>query len=874
MKLAVRRPRDVGTAVLGNGLTAVVQRLPYSPVVAVTIAYRAGSLWETDLTRGYSHLCEHLMFRGSKNYGPGEYWRVVQRNGGLANAYTSRDITVYYSVLPAAGLGDVLDLEADRMFRCTMDEAHVASETSIILEEELLTHRDDPQGSLDSLMYATAFPRHPYGRPITGTAEDISSFSAERLGEFYRNYYQPGNAVISVVGDILPERVLSDIEGVFQGRGTGSVIRPEVPEEPPQEGQRRVTLEHPSQLPGVSIGFRVPGGGHRDSAALSLIAMYLASGRSSRLEEVLVRTSAALEASASSNTNLMPGLFVVRAVLPENGSTDEVEGMIFRELEMIADGSVDRAKAAGLTRRRIAWSLISDADPPGRSRRFSTGHAKYGDPFFYWGSVESLLSVTPEDIRRAAASHLAPENSTVAVLRPAGRGARQLRGGGSPVEENAPDMRPPELQSPWEVEVPDRLLVPPVRSAGDGIREEFLDNGLRLVLRRDTSFPTFSLGFSFPMGSSMEPPELTGLSQMTAETMLYGTPGQSSIEFNARLEDLGTSIELSSAGEFSGGIITALSRDCDSVVEVISDLLRFPAFREEDLMTVRSDAVSSLVEWLSTPLGAAMDSFAGQSTVPRELSSIPTRDTLEAISRDDLVTFHEACCRPVGGVMVAVGNFDDEKIIRSFEKGFSGWTSPECPLPEMLSAGNSEESGEERIRLEGREQIALIMGTTAPPRLHRDSEAIAILNRILGDGIGSRLGRSIREAGLSYHVGSIYLPFQSRGRIASLVLTSPSAFERAMEGLRCEMGRISQEEVGENELRLEKASYMGQQELAMMHYGSIARTLLTSASLGLPLDHDRRMLEKVSGLTTKDLLEAARTWLGSGIEWVSIAGGI
>jgi len=874
VRLAVKRPEDVVKTVLCNGLTAVVQRLPYAPVAAVTIAYRTGSLWETDLTRGYSHLCEHLMFRGSEGYGPGEYWRVVQRNGGHANAYTSRDITVYYSILPAAGLVDVLDLEADRMFRCTMDDDHVASETAIIMEEELLTHRDDPQGSLEALMYATAFRRHPYGRPIIGTAEDIRNFSADRLRDFYRNFYRPGNAVISVVGDIHTEPVLSDIKSIFSDQGSGSVLRPEPTEEPPQRAQRRVSLEHPSQLPGLSIGFRVPGGGHRDSAALSLISIYLASGRSSRLEEVLVRTSAALEASASSNTNLMPGLFAIRAVLPENGSTDEVEEIIFRELESIADGSVDGTTAARLTRKRIAWSLISDADPPGRSRRFSTGYARYDDPFFYWGSVESLLSVTPGDIRRVAGSYLTSNNSTVAVLRPAGKGNRELRGSSSRLDDAAPDMRPPDIQSPWDVEVPDRLLVPPSRSAGDGIREEYLENGLRLVLRTDSSFPTFSLGFSFPMGSSMEPPELTGLAQMTAETMLHGTPGQSSIEFHARLEDLGASIELSSAGEFSGGVITSLSRDFDSVVSVISDLLRYPAFRKEDLMMVRSDAVSSLEEWLGTPLGAAMDSFAKLSTVPRELSSIPTRATLEAISRDDLVSFHEACCRPGGSVIVAVGNFDGEKMLRSLEKGFSNWTQPGYSLPEPLPVRNSRKSSEERIRLEGREQVALIMATPAPPMLHSDSEAIAILNRILGDGIGSRLGRNIREAGLSYHVSSIYLPFRSRGRIASLVLTSPSAFERSMEGLRHELGKISEEEVGESELRLEKASYMGQQELAMMNYGYIARTLLTSASLGLPLDHDRRMLEKVSALTAKDLLEAARRWLGSGIEWVSIAGGI
>ncbi|MBN2586647.1 MAG: insulinase family protein [Candidatus Fermentibacteraceae bacterium] len=859
---------------LDNGLTVILQALSYSPVAAVNIAYRAGSLWETDGTRGYSHLCEHMMFKGSREYAPGEYWRVVQRNGGVANAYTSRDITLYYSVLPRAGLQDILRLEADRMFHCDMRNDHVASETAVILEEELLTRRDDPEGSLDSLLYSTAFTEHPYGKPITGTADDIRSFNPKRLREFYRNFYSPGNAVISVVGDIGTGEVLQAVGNLFGGGNRDPVERPEVNPEPDQTHQMRAEIEHPSQLPGMAIGFRVPEGDHPDSAPLSLISLYLSSGRSSRFEKLLVKPSLVLDVSTSTNTHIMPGLFVVRTVLPENGSTLQVEELIFDELERLADIGIDDEALQILKRRRTAWSMISDADPPGRSRRFSTGFSKFGDTYYYWNSIRSLLSVTPEDIMRAAARYLAGDNSTVAVMRSAARGILTRPTLAGKAAEPEPDITPPALQPPWEMDIPDALLQPPESSVADGVREITLKNGLRLILRRDVSFPIVSVGFSCRMGSSMEPQELTGLAQITAETMLYGTPDLDSIEFNARLENLGASMDFSSTSEYSGGVITTLSRDFDKVLSVISDMLRNPAFRLKDLDSVRSDAISSLEEWIATPLGAAMNSFSRQSTDPPEMSSVPTRETLEAIGRNHLLEFHRGFCRPDGTLIVVVGNFSEEEIEVSVRRHFSGWDNPETsrtPAPAVMNSRLSSETG---IQLPGREQIALVIGSPAPPRLHEDSYAISILSRILGEGIGSRLGRNIREIGLSYHVSSMYIPLSDRGRLATLVLTSPNAFRQAMETLRHELRKVTAERVSSSELRLEKASYIGLQELSMMKYSSIARILLTYASLDLPLDHDRITMRRVCDITRDDILQAAGRWLGTGISYVSYAGGI
>jgi len=874
MAIEVTIPDNVRIEKLKNGLTVILQELRYSPVAAVSLVYNIGSLWETAETRGLSHFCEHMMFKGSGRFGPGRYWQTVQRNGGTANAYTSRDLTVYYSVVPKAGLNDILELEADRMRNCTMTASHVKSETAVILEEELLTERDDPGRSLDSLLHREAFKNHPYGKSIAGTLDDIRSFSRKKLRKFYRNFYSPSNAVISVVGDIDCQTVFTKIEKLFGLYRGHTPEKPPIPPEPSQTEQIRAEMEYPSYLPRISIGFRVPEANHPDSAPLSLISVYLASGRSSRFEELLVKSSLVLDISVSTNTLLIPGLIIVRAVLPKNGSVKKVEKTVFSELSRIGTEGINGDALLELKKRREAWSIISDADPLGRSGKFSTGYAKFQDPFYYWNSVKSCNAVKEDAIKEVASKYFRKNFSTVVVMHPSNTAKVSVEPSGKSNSSSEPDLSPPVAQKPSEIDIPDRLLETPDVSASDNAEEITLDNGIRIILKQDTSFPIVSLGFSCSMGADREPPNLTGLAEITAETMLYGTSDENSIEFNARLENLGTSVDFSSTNEFSGGFITSLSKDVDEVLSVISDMFIRPAFRQSDIDSVKADAISTYEEWIKSPVGAAMNSFSRQSTYPPERAAVPTRKSLEAISQKDVIDFHHRFCRPSKTAIVAVGNFRKNSILKSINRYFSDWSTPDDPPERIEKVRNQRNSSEVRINLDGREQIAVLTGFPAPPRFHPDSYAISVLSGILGEGIGSRLGRNIRETGLSYHVSSFYIPLADRGRIVALLLTSPSSFSTAFLKLKRELEEITGKSVSSNELRLEKASYIGRQELGMMKYSNITRILLSYASLNLPLDHDRISMRKISELTEEDIRSAAKKWLGSGITYVSIAGGV
>lgn len=865
---------SIRVSMLDNGLTVIIQALDYSPVAATTIGYRVGSIDEGPGTRGLSHFCEHMMFKGTPAFGPGRYWSVVQRNGGNANAFTSRDMTVYYSMAPVAGLREVLELEADRMTGCLMDPSEVIPERQVVLEEELLTGRDSAGGALDDALFRTAFRVHPYGYPVIGTSEDIMSITPGSAGDFYRRFYRPSNAVLSIVGKVDPEETLGMVTDLFGSLSSGISDRTAPDPEPPQTKARRVEIDHPSPLPRCSLAFHVPGAGHPDSRALSLLAIHLSAGRSSRFEELLVSPGIVLDVSASTNTLRDPGLFTIHTALSSIDHRERMLAILEEEIGSIASGGLSEETLAIVKRRRMAWSRISDTDPSGRSRRFVVGELKHGDPLFYWRSSVEADGVGNGDLMRTVAEYMRPERSVLAILRPESSGTAPGKASGQRDEESD-DLAPPSILVPSETSVPDRLLRQPEWSLSRDTEDVRLDNGLRLLLKNDTSFPVVSIAFSFPMGTRTEPSTLAGLSGVVTETMLYGTVEEDSIRFNRRVENLGSGIELSPVNEFSGGGMTVLGGDLREALSAIADLLMKPALRKEDLETVLRESTAELKDWYSSPIGAAMDSFARLSTDPPESASVPTVESLAAIRREDVTSHFSNCCRPEGTVISIVGDFSggDPRMIA--EDLFGHWTGGNAPPAEVEVRHNASRSCSETLKIRGREQVAVVMGAQAPSRHHEDTYAFTLLNGILGEGIGSRLGRSIRDsAGLSYHVSSVYLPFSDRGRLATLLMTSPGACRRAMVMLKESVDSLYNGPIGIDELRLELASHLGNLQMTSTRYSSIARALMTFASMELPLDFDSLSTSRLLSLTQDDIRDVARKWLGDGIRYTSVAGSV
>ncbi len=851
-------------AVLPGGMTVILRRVEYAPVAACVLSYRVGSRNERKGVRGLSHFLEHMMFKGTTRMPPSRYWQLIKRAGGVANAFTSRDMTAYYTVVPDRSLERVLRIEADRMHNCTMAAEELAAERQVVLEELRMTGRDNPNGMLMDRLYAEAFPSHPYRWPVAGAAEDVEGFTRAKVLDYYDEVYRPENAVLSICGCIDEDHAQKLCGEIFRGSEDAVPAPPSgIAPDPRPGGRRELDLEHPSTLRRLALGFRVPPGDHPDAALLKMLALRLAAGRTGILESSLVETGLAVGVSASSLGGIDPGLFVVAATLAPGVEHRETAEVVESAIASLADEPLDPEELESLATRVRADALFASSNPAGRAIQLGMDVTRFDSVDRTDMLLEASSSATPEDLMRAAAEYLSPDGALLVRMEPAAGGGVLSPSAEVPSEAPPGDVREPESIDLRGLQVPHRLLALPRRSISRGAVERVLECGARAVVIEDHSFPTAAMSFSFPMASDAEPSEMAGLCSVTAESMMRGTKSLGYRQLHAVLEDRGGSLDLGAGREFSRGMATFLPSMTDEVLQTVADVLLHPALREEDVDRVTAEKTAEIGRKHESPFGLAADNLSLLMCRPPEVARIPTLETLDRIGSGDVRAWHRLCCRPRGAIFVAVGDLDADAVLDRLDRLLEGWQGPSGPLPER-SVGSLPETPLSRSQhMEGMQQAAILMGLEAPDRFSGQRDAMGLISWLLGGGIGSRLGHRVRDReGLAYAVGSAYLPWPGCGRLILYLSTGGTSAGRAMASVREELDRMASEPVSGTELRLACAYRVGRHSLERMDYGSVAEYILVHLARGRSLGYDLESLRRTLSLTPEDLLEVARRWLG------------
>ena len=409
---------EVSEHVLANGLKVLIEEDHSSPLAVFQIWYRVGSRDEEAGRTGTSHLLEHMMFKGTTNRGPGEHSKAVKRLGGSENAFTSKEYTGYYQVLPSEHIGLSLRLESDRMRNLILSPEETVSERSVVMEERRLRYEDDPQHSLYEDVIATALKVHPYRWPVIGWMSDIANIERDDLLRHYRKYYSPDNAFIVVVGDVREEAMLGSIKEYFGSMPAGPGVRRTPSVEPVQRGERRVVLRRQAELPYVLMAYHAPVFPDPDAYALEVLTEILM-GKSGRLFRQLVYESRiALNADAGFSGMMQdPFLYMLDATAAPGRDIAKVEAALVAEVEKLAqelatDFELDRAR----NRLEAAYIMGSDS-AMNRAVRLARAEA-VGDWRLAERYVGEIRRVTAEDVMRVAATYLTEKNRTVGVLIP------------------------------------------------------------------------------------------------------------------------------------------------------------------------------------------------------------------------------------------------------------------------------------------------------------------------------------------------------------------------------------------------------------------------------------------------------------------------
>jgi zinc protease len=411
---------DFKETTLKNGLRVITVEDHSAPVIAISITYNVGSRDERKGRTGFAHLFEHMMFKGSENVGSGEHFLLVFNNGGNMNGTTNEDRTNYFEALPANQLDLAIFLEADRMKSLAITKDNLDNQRNAVQEERRLGVDNQPYGKTGEVQQELIYDNFAYKHTTIGSMEDLNAATVEDVSAFFKMYYAPNNAVLTLVGDFNANEALAKIKSNFEGIPR----QPNPPAvdmtEPAQTAERRADLEDQlARAARVDIAYKAVPGNTADFYALQVLATALQSGQSSRLYQKLLKEKEMVtNVGGAMDEKRGVGAFYTIATLRPNVNTKDVEAAIYAEIdrlkkEPIADWELQKAK--NTTRRNFVNGLQSSL-----SRAISIGQytVYYNDPNLINTRLDKVAAVTKEDVQRVANKYLVDTNRTVVVTMP------------------------------------------------------------------------------------------------------------------------------------------------------------------------------------------------------------------------------------------------------------------------------------------------------------------------------------------------------------------------------------------------------------------------------------------------------------------------
>jgi predicted Zn-dependent peptidase len=408
---------QVQTFTLANGMKFIVLESHGIPNANMYTFWKVGSRNEAPGITGLSHFFEHMMFNGSKNFGPKMFDRTMEAKGGSNNAYTSTDLTVYQDWFPASSLETIFTLESDRIAHLSIDPKMVASERGVVLSERSTGLENSNLRMLREEVNSVAFLAHPYSWSVIGNESDIKAWTQQDLEHYFRTYYAPNNAVAVIVGDVQADEVkklATKYFGAIPKRTLPPAVRTV---EPPQKGERRVFVAKESATaPNLTIAYKIPQAGDPDYYALEVLQSVLAGGKTSRLYKALVEQQLATQVSADSLDGFDPGLLYLSAVAAAKTDPATLEKALLAEVDKLVKDGVTADELQKVKNQKLVNLYREQETINGKAQQLGNYEVFFGDYRKMFDAPAAYEKLTPADIQAVAAKYLKKSQRTVGVL--------------------------------------------------------------------------------------------------------------------------------------------------------------------------------------------------------------------------------------------------------------------------------------------------------------------------------------------------------------------------------------------------------------------------------------------------------------------------
>lgn len=771
------RAEPIDKQILDNGLTVLVREMPASPVVCVYALVKTGSATEGDyLGSGVSHFLEHMLFKGTSKRGVGAIAAQIQAVGGEINASTGQDYTIYTIQVPPQSFDIALDILTDMLMNSIIAPEEVEKERQVVLGE-MRMRDDDPCRELDEIVFANIYIQHPYRHPIIGYKDLFIALTRDDVWNYYRSHYVPNNMIVSVAGNVRSVEIFPKIKAAFESFARHRGIARNLASEPPQISARRYEKEYPTDLTRLTMAFSGVGLLERDLYALDVLAMILGQGDISPLYRHVYKDKGLVHAiSASDFTPVDRGFFEIAAVL-EQKNVEPTIAAVWEEIRTIQEKGIDKKDLEKAKRQVLSGYLFGHQRASHVAYAQATDEAFTGDHQFSQKYVASIRNVTAGDIRRAARQYLIEPALTVVILKP--------------LEEKSSAKSAPQAQT------------------GE-IQKYVLDNGLTVLLREDHTLPIVSIRLSLQGGTRQEPPELNGLSMMTANVWIKGTKARGAGRIATEVESRGMGLDTFSGKNSFGMNIECLSEDLGQAMGLMEDMIKNPVFAPQEIAKIRDNMKAAIRArqddiFQTTTLALKETLFL---THPLRLDEEGSVETLERIRREDIVDFYGRLAVAPNMVLSVFGDISSEKILETIRQGFASLPKGEISLKQAREEPLEKPRAKEIVM--DKAQAMVMFGFHGVDLKSPDRYGLEVLTAILGSSFSGRLFNGIREElGQAYTLGGGSVPSLDAGLIYFYVLTSQEKSAQVQQILRREIHNIQTDLVPEAELENTKTYLKG-----------------------------------------------------------------
>ncbi|HEY1676980.1 MAG TPA: pitrilysin family protein [Candidatus Sulfotelmatobacter sp.] len=861
---------------LPNGLEVILSEDHRLPLVAVNLWYHVGPMFEKPGRTGFAHLYEHMMFEGSKNVGEKAYFKYLEGAGASdINGTTDFDRTNYYETLPSNQLELALWLESDRMgfLLETLDGAKLANQRDVVRNERRQSTENAPYGLAEEAMFQALFPApHPYHGVVIGSHADIEAAQLNDVREFFRQYYTPNNASISIVGDFDSAATKQLLEKYFGPIPSGPPVPPVDAKTLPITQEKRVTVTDEIELPRVYMLWLTPPAYEPGDADADMLAHVLGSGKSSRLYKKLVYDlQIAQDVDAARYPLKLGSVFYVQATCKPGVTPEKLEAAINQELAALRQDGPTRQEVE-MARNSIQSALVFRLQRMGGVANLLNQYNQFlGDPGKFQWDLDRYDAANAATMKQFADSKLT-DNSRVVLYAVKGKKVindppkgKEPQGGSNVAALNIPNQE-------WRKTAP---APGPLSKLNLPVPEQFtLSNGLTVLLTETHNLPVVAARVVALGGSGANPADKPGLAGFTARMLTEGTRDRSALKFADDLAQIGAQLESNSDADQSAVSTQVLKRNIGADFDLLSDVVLQPAFNEKEIERVRSQRATELLQINDDPqqlaLRVAIHKLYGDESYG--YLELGTDASIKSIGRPDLERFWSADFVPANSALVIAGDLTQSEARSLGEKYFGVWKSAgkRAPIPRAQA---NPAPNIYLVDKAGSAQTMLIAATLGVARSTPDYAPLEVSNAVLGGLFSSRVNMNLREKnGYTYGAFSFFDYHRGAGPffVGSSVRTDTTS--DALREMFKEIAGMQTSPVTPAELKMAKDA--NARSLAGL-FETMRQSVFTTSGLftyDLPLDFYNTLPAKVNAVTAADVERISKQYFVPAKMFVVVVG--